>query len=85
MSAVALHLYKKLNEAADDKIRSKVIVEAFGELEQRYPNRRDVAIQRNLGETEWPLQKEIEQTRLEIKTVKANLPILSTTFNPNCS
>ncbi len=73
MSAVALHLYEKLNEAPDDKARSKAIVEAFSELEERYPNLREVATQRNLGETELRLQKEIEKTRLEIKTVEANL------------
>ncbi len=73
MSAVALHLYEKLNEAPDDKARSKAIVEAFSELEERYPNLREVATQRNLSETELRLQKEIEQTRLEIKTVEMNL------------
>ncbi len=73
MSAVALHLYEKLNEAPDDKARSKAIVEAFSELEERYPNLREVATRHNLSETELRLQKEIEQTRLEIKTVEANL------------
>ena len=73
MSAVALHLYEKLNEAPDDKARSKAIVEAFSELEERYPNLREVATQRDLSETELRLQKEIEKVRLEIKTVEANL------------
>ena len=73
MSAVALHLYEKLNEAPDDKARSKAIVEAFSELEERYPNLKEIATQRNLSETELRLQKEIEKTRLEIKTVEANL------------
>ncbi len=73
MSAVALHLYEKLNEAPDDKARSKAIVEAFSELEERYPNLREVVTQRNLSETELRLQKEIEKTRLEIKMVEANL------------
>ena len=73
MSAVAFHLYEKLNEAPDDKARSKAIVEAFSELEERYPNLKEVATQRNLSETELRLQKEIEKTRLEIKTVEANL------------
>ncbi|MCF7999985.1 MAG: hypothetical protein K9L25_13200, partial [Methylovulum sp.] len=59
MSAVALHLYEKLNEAPDDKARSKAIVEAFSELEERYPNLREVATQRDLSETELRLQKEI--------------------------
>ena len=72
MSAVALHLYEKLNEAPDDKARSKAIVEAFSELEERYPNLREVATQRDLSETELRLQKEIEQIRLEIKTVETN-------------
>ena len=73
MSAVALHLYEKLNEAPDDKARSKAIVEAFSELEERYPNLKEIATQRDLSETELRLQKEIEKTRLEIKTVEANL------------
>ncbi len=73
MSAVALHLYEKLNEASDDKARSKAIVEAFSELEERYPNLREVVTQRNLSETELRLQKEIEKIRFEIKTVEASL------------
>lgn len=73
MSAVALHLYEKLNEAPDDKARSKAIVEAFSELEERYPNLRELVTQRDLSETELRLQKEIEKTRLEIKMVEANL------------
>jgi len=72
MSAVALHLYEKLNEAPDDKARSKAIVEAFSELEERYPNLRDVVTQHHLSETELRLQKEIEQTRLEIKQIEVN-------------
>lgn len=35
MSVVALHLYEKLHDAPDDKARSKAIVEAFSELEER--------------------------------------------------
>ncbi|MDP2427026.1 MAG: hypothetical protein Q8M28_02715 [Methylobacter sp.] len=83
MSAVALHLYEKLNEAPDDKARSKAIVEAFSELEERYPNLREVATRHNLSETELRLQKEIEQTRLEIKTVEANLQLEIKTVEAN--
>jgi len=72
MSAVALHLYEKLNEALDDKARSKAIVEAFSELEERYPNLRELVTQRDLSETELRLQKEIEKTRLEIKQLEVN-------------
>ena len=73
MSIVALHLYEKLNDAPDDKARSKAIVEAFSELEERYPDLKETATKRDLSETELRLQKEIEGIRLEIKTVEANL------------
>ena len=73
MSVVALHLYEKLNDAPDDKARSKAIVEAFSELEERYPDLKETATNRDLSETELRLQKEIQATKLEIKTVEANL------------
>jgi hypothetical protein len=73
MSVVALHLYEKLNNAPDDKARSKAIVEAFSELEERYPDLKETATKRDLSETELRLQKEIQATKLEIKTVEANL------------
>jgi hypothetical protein len=73
MSVVALHLYEKLNDASDDKARSKAIVEAFSELEERYPDLKDTITKRELSETELRLQKEIEKIRLEIKTVELNL------------
>jgi len=90
MSVVALHLYEKLNEAANDKERSKAIVDAFSELEERYPNLKDVATQRDLSETELRLRKEIEQVRLEtekvrneIKTVESNLQLEIKTVESN--
>ena len=90
MSVVALHLYEKLNEAANDKERSKAIVDAFSELEERYPNLKDVATQRDLSETELRLRKEIEQVRLEtekvrneIKTVESNLQLEIKTIEAN--
>ena len=73
MSVVAMHLYEKLNDAPDDKARSKAIVEAFSELEERYPDLKETATKRDLSETELRLQKEIQATKLEIKTVEANL------------
>jgi hypothetical protein len=73
MSVVALHLYEKLNDAPDDKARSKAIVEAFSELEERYPDLKETATKSDLSETELRLQKEIQATKLEIKTVEANL------------
>ena len=79
MSVVALHLYEKLNEAPDDKARSKAIVEAFSELEERFPNLREAATQRDLNGTELRLQKEIEHNRRLSKYLnhKYNLTIPS--------
>ncbi|MEI6746406.1 MAG: hypothetical protein WCL34_10620 [Methylococcaceae bacterium] len=83
MSVVALHLYEKLNDAPDDKARSKAIVEAFSELEERYPDLKETATKRDLSETELRLQKEIEATKLEIKTVEANLQLEIKTVEAN--
>ena len=77
MSVVALHLYEKLHDAPDDKARSKAIVEAFSELEERYPDLKETATKRDLSETELRLQKEIKtieaNLQKEIKTIEANL------------
>lgn len=84
MSVTALHLYEQLTEAPDDKTRARIIAEAFGQLEDRYPQLKEVATQSQLRETELRLQKEIaeveanllkeiEQVRLEIKEVEAKL------------
>jgi hypothetical protein len=83
MSVVALHLYEKLNDAPDDKARSKAIVEAFSELEERYPDLKETATKRDLSETELRLQKEIQATKLEIKTVEANLQLEIKTVEAN--
>ena len=47
-------------------------MEAFSELEERYPDLKETATKRDLSETELRLQKEIQATKLEIKTVEAN-------------
>jgi len=73
MSQVALHLYRKLHEARNDEARSDAIVEAFSELEERFPGLKDTATRQHLGETELRLQKEIEGVRLQIKQVEASL------------
>ena len=75
MSVVALHLYEKLHNAPDDQARSKAIVDAFSELEERYPDLKETATRRDLSETELRLQKEIENTRLEIKQVEGILKV----------
>ena len=84
MSVSALHIYEQLTDAPDDKTRARIIAEAIGQLEDRYPQLREVATQPQLRETELRLQKEIkeveanlqkeiQQTRLEIKEVEARL------------
>ena len=84
MSVSALHIYEQLTDAPDDKTRARIIAEAIGQLEDRYPQLKEVATQPQLRETELRLQKEIkeveanlqkeiQQTRLEIKEVEARL------------
>lgn len=58
--SVALRLYEQLTEAGE-------------ELEERYPNLKDVATQGQVRESELRLQKEIEKVRLEIKDVEGKL------------
>jgi len=88
MSIVALHLYE---DALDDKARSKAIVEAFSELEERYPDLKETATKRDLSETELRLQKEIktieanlqkeiEGTRLEIEKTRVEMKQMETNF-----
>jgi SMC interacting uncharacterized protein involved in chromosome segregation len=84
MSVSALHIYEQLTDAPDDKTRARIIAEAIGQLEDRYPQLREVAnqpqlretelrLQKEIKEVEAKLQKEIQQTRLEIKEVEARL------------
>lgn len=71
--SVALQLYQQLRDAPNDDSRAKIIAEAFEQLEDRYPNLKDVATQGNLRETELRLQKEIKEIeanlRKEIKEI----------------
>ncbi|MEY4194307.1 MAG: hypothetical protein RLZZ226_675, partial [Pseudomonadota bacterium] len=57
----------------NDEARSDAIVEAFSELEERFPGLKDTATRQHLSETELRLQKEIEGVRLEIKQVEGSL------------
>jgi chromosome segregation ATPase len=71
--SVALRLYEQLTEAPDEKSRARAIAEALEQLEDRYPQIRDVATAPQLRETELRLQKEIERVRLEIKETELRL------------
>ena len=73
--AVALRLYEQLTEAPDDKTRARVIAEALEEMEQRYPQIRDMATQETLRVTELRLVKEIEQIRQEIREIESRLSL----------
>jgi chemotaxis response regulator CheB len=71
--SVALKLYEQLTEAGEDKTRAKLIAEAFEQVEERYPQLKDVATQSQLRETELRLQKEIREIDARIHEVEAKL------------
>ena len=75
--SVALNVYQQLRNAADDDSRARVIADAFEQIEERYPNLKDMATQGHVRESELRLQKEIKETELrlqkEIKTVEGQL------------
>ncbi|PKM13641.1 MAG: hypothetical protein CVV13_00020 [Gammaproteobacteria bacterium HGW-Gammaproteobacteria-3] len=77
MSVSALHIYEQLTDATDDKTRARIIAEAIGQLEDRYPQLKEVATQPQLRETELRLQKEIKEVEAklqkEIKEVEVKL------------
>ncbi|MGC9457768.1 MAG: DUF1640 domain-containing protein, partial [Halothiobacillaceae bacterium] len=83
MSSV-IELYEQLSSAPDDKVRARVIAEAFERLEERYPEVTDLATRSGVSETELRLKKEIieaegrlrlelEAARKEIKEIDARL------------
>jgi len=61
MSVSALRIYEQLIDAPDDKTRPRIIAEAIGKLEDRYPQLKEVATHPQLRETELRLQKEIKE------------------------
>lgn len=73
MRITALHLYEQLTEATDDKARARIIAEAFGQLEEHYPNLKDVATQAQIRETELRLQNEIKQVEVKMAETRADL------------
>jgi hypothetical protein len=79
MGVTALHLYEQLSEATDDKSRAKIIAEAFGELEERYPQIKEIVTTPQLRETELRLQKEIKEVeaklQMEIREVEVRLQL----------
>ena len=84
MGVTALHLYEQLTEAPDERTKARIIAEAFGQLEERYPNLKDLAtqgqvreselrLQKEIKEVEGKLRKEIESVRLEVEGVRLEI------------
>lgn len=78
MSSV-IELYEQLSSAPDDKVRARVIAEAFARLEERYPEVTDLATRSGVSETELRLKKEIVEAegrlRVELKETEARLQV----------
>lgn len=71
--SVALQLYQQLRDAPDEDTRSKAIADAFEQLEERYPNLKDVATQSQVKETELRLQKEILMVQSNLRETELRL------------
>ncbi len=75
--SVALQLYQQLRDAPDEDARAKIIATAFEQLEDRYPNLKNVATHSDVRESELRLQKEIVEAegrlRAEIKELEGRL------------
>ena len=65
-AASIINLYDSLLAAEDERSRARIIAEAFENLEDRYPELKDLATAGGMRETELRLQKEIEQVRAEL-------------------
>ncbi len=72
-----INLYDSLLNAPDERAKARIIATAFEELEDRYPELRDLATAGGVRESELRLQKEIEQVRADlterIEQVRADL------------
>lgn len=77
--SVALRLYEQLTEAGEDKTRARAIADAFEQLEERYPNLKEVATQGHVRESELRLNLQIKEVEAklekEIREIEANLRI----------
>jgi hypothetical protein len=75
MSVTALHLYEQLTEATDERTKAKIIAEAFAQMEEHYPNLKDVATQGQVRETELRLQKEIKEVEARLTVEMKQLEV----------
>ena len=61
----AVQLYEALASAPDERVRARLIAEAFEAFEDRFPEAADVATRADVREAELRLIKEIELVRAE--------------------
>lgn len=73
MGVTALHLYEPLTEATDEKAKARIIAESFGQLEERYPQLKDLATQGQVRESELRLLKEIREVELKLQQTEIRL------------
>jgi len=73
--SVALQLFENLNDTHDERERNRLIVHAFEQLEERYPQLSHVATRADLSETELRLQLQIKQVEGEIKQAEGRLKL----------
>lgn len=79
MSSVALKLYQGLTDAGEDKEKAKIFADAFEELEQHYPEVKDLATGAHLTEKSLLLQKEIKEIesnlQRDMREIESNLKL----------
>lgn len=75
--SIALKVYQGLTDETDEKVKAKLIADAFEELEQRYPEVKDLATGVQLMQNSLLLQKEIKEVdsnlQLKIQEMDSNL------------
>ncbi len=70
---LALKLYEELIETTDERARLRLIADAIGTLEERWPAPDEIARRSDVREAELRLQKEIEGVRKEIMEIELGL------------
>jgi len=69
--SVALKLYEQLTEATDDRERFRLIADAIGALEERWPE--DIVRTKDLRETELRLQADLQRLQGDLRQTELRL------------
>ena len=69
--SVALKLYEQLTEATDDRERFRLIADAIGALEERWPE--DIVRTKDLRETELRLQVDLQRLQGDLRQTELRL------------